>query len=101
MASSASRSLAQLWRARAGGGVLARRFSSSLSAGGSSAVPIRSNSTAAAVVAHDEHASTAAPPAVVMKGVRMAGRPLYLDMQATSPVDPRVLDAMLPHFIDQ
>lgn len=36
-----------------------------------------------------------------IKGVEMAGRPLYLDMQATSPVDPRVLDVMLPYFLNQ
>ena len=36
-----------------------------------------------------------------IKGVEMEGRPLYLDMQATSPVDPRVLDSMLPFFLNQ
>lgn len=32
---------------------------------------------------------------------RPAQRPIYLDAQSTSPVDPRVLDKMMPFFINQ
>lgn len=39
--------------------------------------------------------------AITIKGVRISGRPLYLDMQATTPVDPRVLDAMLPFYLSR
>lgn len=36
-----------------------------------------------------------------MKGIRLRGTPMYLDMQATTPLDPRVLDAMLPFMTEQ
>ncbi|KAM5576900.1 cysteine desulfurase, mitochondrial [Rosa sericea] len=55
----------------------------------------RAASTAAAAVEPYEEAADG----VYMKGVKISGRPLYLDMQATSPVDPRVVDAMLPYYL--
>ncbi|KAK7842787.1 cysteine desulfurase [Quercus suber] len=58
---------------------------------------VRPLSTAAAVAA-DYHEDT---EGITMKGVKISGRPLYLDVQATSPVDPRVLDAMLPFYISR
>jgi cysteine desulfurase len=36
-----------------------------------------------------------------MKGMRLTGRPMYLDFQATTPMDPRVLDAMMPFMTEQ
>ena len=35
------------------------------------------------------------------KGIQLQGAPLYLDMQATTPMDPRVVDAMLPFMTEQ
>lgn len=35
-------------------------------------------------------------PGFSIKGNFMEGRPMYLDMQSTTPTDPRVLDAMMP-----
>ncbi|XP_008798885.2 cysteine desulfurase, mitochondrial-like [Phoenix dactylifera] len=58
-------------------------------------------STAAAATAAPPRAEEAAEDVISMKGVRISGRPLYLDMQATTPVDPRVLDAMLPFYLSR
>ncbi|XP_004511800.1 cysteine desulfurase, mitochondrial [Cicer arietinum] len=58
-----------------------------------------STATAAALTAEPQtHEETGG---ITMKGVKISGRPLYLDVQATSPVDPRVLDAMLPFYLSR
>lgn len=59
---------------------------------------LRSFSTAAAAAVEPYLEDTTG---ITMKGVKISGRPLYLDMQATSPVDPRVLDAMLPYYLSR
>jgi cysteine desulfurase len=38
-------------------------------------------------------------PGFSIKGQALEGRPAYLDFQATTPTDPRVVDAMLPFMI--
>lgn len=59
---------------------------------------LRAFSTAAAAVVEPYEEGTTG---ITMKGVKISGRPLYLDMQATSPIDPRVLDAMLPYHLSR
>ena len=38
---------------------------------------------------------------VAIQGESLPGRPAYLDLQATTPLDPRVLDAMMPFYVQQ
>ena len=38
---------------------------------------------------------------IAMKGVKIAGHPLYLDMQDASLVYPRVLNTMIPYYMYQ
>ncbi|XP_074556550.1 cysteine desulfurase, mitochondrial [Curcuma longa] len=65
--------------------------------------PSRRLSTATAVAASETPLSSLPKEdeagTISMKGVKISARPLYLDMQATTPVDPRVLDAILPFYL--
>lgn len=38
---------------------------------------------------------------ITAKGIKLRGAPMYLDMQATTPVDPRVIDTMIPFLTEQ
>ncbi|CAM9656960.1 unnamed protein product [Chrysoparadoxa australica] len=40
-------------------------------------------------------------PGFSIQGQALEGRASYLDMQATTPLDPRVLDAMMPHMMER
>ena len=39
-------------------------------------------------------------PSLSVKGQTFSARPMFLDLQSTTPVDPRVLDAMMPLYTD-
>jgi cysteine desulfurase len=41
---------------------------------------------------------SAAPTSMAIQGEATPGRAAYLDLQATTPLDPRVLDAMMPFY---
>eukprot|EP00741_Cyanophora_paradoxa_P015947 tig00000042_g15396.t1 len=64
----------------------------------------RAYSSAIAASPRRQAASSSSQDAVAgfnVSGEARAGRPMYLDMQATTPLDPRVLDAMLPFLTEQ
>ena len=45
--------------------------------------------------------STFTKESFTIKGTHFNARSLYLDMQATTPVDPRVIDKMMPYYLEQ
>ena len=51
--------------------------------------------------ASQAHAFTKDLGTFTIKGTHFNARSLYLDMQATTPVDPRVLDKMMPYYLEQ
>ncbi len=45
------------------------------------------------------HSDVPHSPGFSIKGKALKGRPAYLDFQSTTPMDPRVLDSMLPYMM--
>jgi len=78
---------------------------SSTTVGGGAGVPVEKMATIQGAEIRDaEEKGIEVTTKASGSGSSLAGpdtRPVYLDMQATTPLDPRVLDAMMPHLVSQ